>query len=298
MELNLPNFLIVGVARCGTTSLYHYLIQHPEIGFSKIKEPKYFSSLNINFPQKGISDHTVDEKIIKSIEEYKKLFSGKENFKRIGEASSDYFFYHKDVISEIKKTIGDTPIIISIRNPIERTISAYNNLVRDGRENLSIEEAINQEKERVESGWDWMWAYTGGSMYSEGIQAFQKHFSKVKIVLFEDLENPNELLNEISEFLGVSNYDSFDTDVKYSPSGKPKNLIIKIISSRNITIINTLRRIVIENIPRNFLERISKGFFKKEDVNVNIKKQLLKIFEEDINKTEKLIHRDLSSWKK
>ena len=44
-NIQLPNFIIAGVARCGTTSLYHYMKQHPDIGFSTKKEPKYYSSI-------------------------------------------------------------------------------------------------------------------------------------------------------------------------------------------------------------------------------------------------------------
>ena len=69
-----PNFLIVGVARCGTTSIYHYLNQHPQVAMSKKKEPKYFSSINIEFPHNGIGDKSVDSVVIKDRDEYFKLF--------------------------------------------------------------------------------------------------------------------------------------------------------------------------------------------------------------------------------
>ena len=57
----LPNFLIIGASKCGTTALYYYLNQHPEISFSDLKEPKYFSSINESFPHNGIGDRSVDK---------------------------------------------------------------------------------------------------------------------------------------------------------------------------------------------------------------------------------------------
>ena len=125
-----PNFIIVGVARCGTTSLFHYLEQHPEIGMAKVKEPKYFSSLDLTLPQNGIGDSTVFSKLIKDEASYDNLFEGLEGYKAVGEASSDYFYYHKTVIPRIKKKLGDIKIIVCLRDPVERAFSAYNNLIR------------------------------------------------------------------------------------------------------------------------------------------------------------------------
>ena len=114
------------MARCGTTSLFHYLNQHPEIGMSKVKEPKYFSSLDLILPQKGVGDETVFSKVIANEMDYNKLFEGLENLKAIGEGSSDYFYYHKTVIPRIKEKLGDVQIIVCLRNPVERAFSAYN----------------------------------------------------------------------------------------------------------------------------------------------------------------------------
>lgn len=292
----LPNFLIVGVARCGTTSLFHYMDQHPQIGFSKIKEPKFFSSQVIQFPQTGIGDHTVDEKMVTNWESYQNLFSGIDNLVK-GEASSDYFYYHEKVTSLIKENLGDIPIIISIRNPYERSFSAYNNLIRDGRETLSFIDALHAEKDRIKDGWDWMWHYSKGSLYADGISNYYKHFSKVKVILFDDLENPIQVLNELIDFLGLDQFSEFDTNTKYSPSGKPRNFLIKLISSRNIGFVNFLRRKSLELIPRRVLEDISKGFFKKDTLPSEVIDLLSPKFEPDIKQVETLIGRDLSGWK-
>ena len=62
----LPNFIIAGATRSGTTSLYYYLKQHPKIDFPSIKEPRYFSSIELKLPQNGPGDESVDVKLIKS----------------------------------------------------------------------------------------------------------------------------------------------------------------------------------------------------------------------------------------
>lgn len=295
----LPNFLIVGVARCGTTSLFHYLKQHPQIGFPKQKEPKYFSAIHLQFPQNGTGDATVDAKMIKTREAYRKLFSDLKDYQRIGEASSDYFYYHRYTISEIKKTLGDIPIIMAIRNPVERSYSAFNNLVRDGRENLSFEAALQAEENRANAGWDWMWAYKQGSRYAEGITAFQENFSQVKVVLFEELKrNPKGVLEEIETFLGVEPYPAYDTSIHYSPSGNPKNAAIKLISSRNSKWTNGLRTMAMNLFPRKFLEKIAQRFFTKGELPKETREYLENYFAEDVQRTRALLEDPLEIWKK
>ena len=94
----LPNFLIAGATRSGTTSLYNYLKQHPKISFSEIKEPRYFSSYDLKLPQKGPGDHSVDNKLITNFQDYKTLYDGIDNI-CVGDASSEYLYHFSSVIT-------------------------------------------------------------------------------------------------------------------------------------------------------------------------------------------------------
>ena len=294
---NYPNFLIVGVARCGTTSLFHYLKQHPEIGMSKIKEPKYFSSIDLNLPQNGVGDGTVFSKIVTSEMNYHKLFKGLENLKALGEASSDCFYYHKMVIPRIKEKLGDVKIIVCLRNPIERAFSAYNNLVRDSREYLSFSDGLSEEQNRIVNNWDWMWHYKNGGLYAEALEHYQKEFTNVKVVFFEDLKSkPHEVLNELFVFLGVKSKISIDVDTRYSHSGKPKSKIISLLTSRKNPIIFMMREIALKFIPRKYLEKAASKMFVKDTILSDDKKQLQSFFKKDILKLETLLNRDLKSW--
>ena len=294
---NYPNFLIVGVARCGTTSLFHYLKQHPEIGMSKIKEPKYFSSIDLNLPQTGVGDGTVFSKLVTSEMNYDELFDGLESFKTIGEGSSDCFYYHKMVIPRIKEKLGDVKIIVCLRNPIERAFSAYNNLVRDSREYLSFSDGLAEEQNRIVNNWDWMWHYKNGGLYAEALEHYQKEFTNVKVVFFEDLESkPHEVLNELFVFLGVKSKISIDVDTRYSHSGKPKSKILSLLTSRKNPIIFMMREIALKFIPRKYLEKAASKMFVKDTILSDDKKQLQSFFKKDILKLETLLNRDLKSW--
>lgn len=292
------DFMIVGIARCGTTSLYHYLRQHPDIGLPNKKEPKYFSSKFKQFPHQGPGDPQVDEEIIKSKNEYARIFESIRDHRIIGEASSDYFYFHKKVIPELKLNYGSNlKIIICIRNPSERAYSAYSNLVRDSRETLSFKEGLLEESNRIKNNYDWMWHYKSGSLYSSGIENFQKNFQNVLVILNEDLKNnPEFTIRKVFKFLDVSNNFIPDMKIQYSPSGQPRNILIKLITSRTNNL-SKLRKLVIDIIPRERLEIISKRFFNKSDIDERIALELRQFFRNDIEKTEKLIQRDLTSWK-
>jgi len=297
--MNYPNFIIAGVARCGTTSLYHYLNQHPDIAFSSIKEPKYFSSKNLLLPHNGIADATVDSKVILEQSDYINLFKHVKDETAIGEASSDYLFYYNQTADEIFNELGDIPIIISIRNPIERAYSAYNNLIRDNREKHTFYSALNREEERLRNNWDWMWAYKKGGLYYEGISYFKSKFSNVKVILFEDLiEKPNEILNELFDFLEVKKDVVIDTSTSYSHSGKPKNRASQVLADRNNKIIYSLRNATIKVLPRKFLETLAEKMFEKNDIGDKESIYLKEYFKNDILKTAQLINRDLSHWLK
>lgn len=298
MSRSLPNFIIAGVARCGTTSLYHYMKQHAEIGFPAKKEPKYFSAIELEFPHRGPGDDTVDLGMVRTEEDYLKLFAKADSYKVFGEASSDYLYYHEKTIPGIKEMLGDIPIILVLRNPIERAYSAYNNLVRDGRETLDFADALNAEEERLADNWDWMWAYKSGSLYADGVRAFMKNFSRVKVILFDDLASQtDDVLREVFEFLGVSSGVTVDSDTVYSHSGKPKNSLVAKLTDRNNRFMYTLRRMIMAIVPRSILEKAASRMLKKESLPDAARSALQDYFREDIRQLESLLGKDLGHWR-
>jgi len=147
MKNKLPNFLIVGAAKSGTSSLHQYLIQHPDIFMpSYNKEGK-----NVKEPQ-----FLIKEKVEKRLhfgvwdwEEYKALFDDSGEYKSVGESTVFYLYYYKESIKNIKFRLGDdVKIIIVLRNPIDRAYSAFQHVSRSVKENLSFEEALKREENR------------------------------------------------------------------------------------------------------------------------------------------------------
>jgi len=135
-DVKLPDFLVVGCQKCGTSSLHHYLASHPKVWSPEKKELHFFDyyhDLGLPF--------------------YKQYFSGQPdnvNGLLVGEATPEYIF-HPYAAARIKKSLPDVKAIVLLRNPIERAFSAWSMGVRQGWEELSFENALLKERERLAS---------------------------------------------------------------------------------------------------------------------------------------------------
>lgn len=294
----LPNFVIAGAPKAGTTSLYYYLQQHPDITFPKLKEPKYFSSIHRTFPQRGVGDASIDGFAVKELSEYQALYEGMEDIAVRGDASPDYLLYAQETAPSIREVLGDVPILISLRDPVKRAFSSYSNLVRDNRERLTFREGLEKEAERLADNWDFMWAYKKGGEYSWQIQPFLDHFSNVKVVLQDDLAaDDHGLLKDICEFLGVDASFAFDTSMQHNPSGKPNNFIARFILNRDSKVGTAVREVLKAVMPRSVLEKVASKSLDKLQLDPADDAYLRAQYTEEIEKLEALIRRDLSAWK-
>jgi hypothetical protein len=293
----LPNFLIIGASKCGTTALYYYLKQHPEISFPSLKEPKYFSSINEKFPHNGVGDSSVDKYAIKTLDQYKNLFSKIEN-KRVGEASPDTIYFHAKTAPHVKEILGDIPVIIILREPVKRAFSAFMYLKRDSREPLSFIDGLIAEEERLINNWDFVWGYKKCGLYYEQVKTFIDNFSNVKIVLQEELKtNTPEVLKNLYSFLDVDTTFKADFSINHNESGVPNNFISKFLLSRKNILSIAIRETIKIIIPRNLLEKIASKSLKRVVILEKYEKYLKPFFRDDVLQLEKLINKDLSKWK-
>jgi hypothetical protein len=201
----LPEFLVVGAAKSGTTSLFEYLNSHPEVFLPSIKEGRFFSGMPRDY--KGGRSADFQNQGPRNIEAYLNLYSDALD-KVKGDCSNDYFYFHRQSIKAIKKyyeQIGQTDpsILIVLRNPIERVFSMYHQIVGLGDETLDFEDCFNASGERIAEGYAWMFDLKGVGMSSEGVQAYLTAFEKVKVILTEDLSQEHTM-EDLFSFLGVS----------------------------------------------------------------------------------------------
>lgn len=137
-----PTFLIIGGQRCGTTSLYRYLLKHPAIAPVRLTKGVHYFDVQFHQSWKWYMTHfpTVLQR------RYVKYRHGVELL--TGEASP-YYLFHPLVPSRLAAALPDAKLIVLLRNPIERAYSHYQHEVARGYENLSFEGALAQEPERL-----------------------------------------------------------------------------------------------------------------------------------------------------
>lgn len=293
----MPNFLIIGAAKAGTTSLYGYLEQHPQVYMSSIKEPRFFAlegeKLDFRGPAQSINHTSVT-----TLAEYFQLFEEATAQTAIGEASTVYLS-HPLAAERIKHYIPDVKLIAVLRDPAERAFSSYLHLVRDGYETLSFAEALEAEPVRIKENWQPLWYYKERGFYYRQLQKYFEIFKseQIKIYLYEDLaKNGTEITQDISRFLEIDN--NFTPDLtRKNVSGIPKNRLVQNLLTKKNPLKSVLKPLLPESLRQSVIENLSKrNLGAKPTLSPQMRQNLIAIYREDILKLQDLIQRDLSSW--
>lgn len=297
--MTMPNFLIIGAAKSGTTSIFYYLQQHPEIYLSPQKETNFFAY------EGRIPDYrwwgNPPTRILESITDiqmYQKEFVGVKE-KAIGEASILYL-YHPRAPERIFDYIPDVRIITILRNPVERAYSSYLNLRRDGREPHKVFlEALRDEGNRIKSNWAWDYYYQEFGKYHQQLLRYFNLFpeSNIKVYLYDDLvSNHQALIKDIFNFLSVDDTFSPDFSIKYNPSGEPRSRIFQDLIQKNSTLKSGVKRILPQGIRGSIKQRLIGANLHKPPIEDDTYKYLLDLYHDEIVKLQKLINRDLTHW--
>ncbi len=300
--ISLPNFLIVGAARSGTTSLYHYLDQHPDIYFSETKEPCFLAYA------RGLYKGEVHRHAVTDLDNYVKLFSPGISNEWRGEASAIYLHLHTEVINNIEFYIPhhkDLRIIMILRNPIERAFSQYMRNVRNLQETISFEEAIRMETERKSKGFNSDFFYIERGFYHDQVKDFVEKFKYIKVILYEDFsKDPLKEIDDIFDFLQLKRSFNINTDQHFNKSGKPKFKFLLKLQMALIYKKNPIKSVAKFMLPKKIRKTTARHFtnlvydhtLEKQSVSKETYLKLLEIYRSDIEQLGKLIGRDLSGW--
>ena len=210
----MPNFIIIGVHKGGTTSLYNYLIQHPYIAPARIKEPNFFN----RFFHRGLIWYRAHFTTIFHVYSVKVRHG---HSLITGEASINYL-WHPDAPKRILQTIPNVKLIILLRNPVDRAYSHYQMQCRIGRETFSFEEAIAKEEERISGemekmivnekyhskpfGW---YAYLSKGKYADQLEDWFSKFPREQFLILNSEDffaNPSETIECVCKFLKLPSF--------------------------------------------------------------------------------------------
>ena len=297
--MKMPNFFIIGSAKAGTSSLYHYLKQHPQIYMSPVKEPRFFAFEGEEPVFCGPSTNHDRKFAVNTLEEYRQLFEGVTDEIAIGEASPVYMHIPK-AAQRIKQYVPEAKIIAILRHPAERAFSAFSHLVREGYETLSFEEALQQERERIERQWIPLFYYEELGFYHRQLQHYFELFEReqIRIYLYEELAaNSSQVVGDIYEFLGVDSNFEPNLSQRKNVSGIPKSRFLYDLFTKDNAIKSVFKPLLSNQIRRKFYNIVTTKTLKpKPKLATATKSNLIQIYREDILRLQDLIDRDLSPW--
>ena len=298
--MTLPNFLVIGAGKSGTTSLYHYLKQHPDIYMSPVKEPNFFALEGERPRFRGPeADERINRWSVTEIGAYEKLFDVAGGEKAIGE-SSPTSLYYPEAPARIKRYVPEAKLVAVLRDPVSRAYSAYLHTVRSGREKLGFREALRAEEERIRENWEWIWHYKTVGLYYDQVKRYYDAFGseRVRTYLFEDLsESPVSVSQDIFRFLGVDGSFVPDTSLRHNVSGIPKSKALVALIKRPNPLKSAARAILPEKLRKRLSVSLqTRNLSKAPPMPEEARRELVEAYREDVLALQGLIGRDLSGW--
>lgn len=297
-EKRLPTFIIIGVQKAGTTSIYNYLKQHPQIYMSPIKETNFFERYwEQETPE--LQARRKSKNGIMTLDDYCRLFDGVTDEIAFGEVSPNYMFHHPVSVRRIRDTVPDIKLIAVLRNPVQRAYSDYLMHLRD---------AIGTPRplgEQLKTSNDKSYVLLKGKYY-ESLKHFLDAFgpTRLQVFLYDDLcRNATAFMQAMYEYIGV--------DPNFEPDTALKMQSAKVIKNQKLNhLIRTQNpiRSAVSGFLRVLLPETLRRQLRSQIINLNSQdkshlplsdeeRQLLQdYYREDILKLQDLIQRDLSFW--
>lgn len=197
---SLPTFVVIGALKCGTTSLQHYLVQHPEVQMPARKETNFFSGEPNGVP------YARGHRRVASMREYEALFDPAASAR--GEASPNYTVHplRRDTAQRMSEAVPDARLIYLVRDPVQRTLSHFHHRVSVEAERRPLHEALADLSDPHS-------IYTCASRYAMQLEQYLSHFPQEQLLVVDqaDLRSKRtQTLAEIFAFLSVD--DSFDSE--------------------------------------------------------------------------------------
>jgi sulfotransferase family protein len=299
----LPDFLVIGVPKAGTTALHAALARHPELYMSPVKEPKYF--LTDGPPPSrggGPGDLQTYREHIWRRDHYEALFEPAQPGALRGE-STPFYLYNRAAQRRIKALIPGARLIVVLRDPAERAHSNWTHLWSAGLEPIGdVVRACGEEERRVAAGWADFWHYTRLGRYGEQLDHLFTVFDPARVFILRYralVDTPAQTLDDICAFLGVRQGIIGELP-KENVTAHPRSSVRHVAVARLVRGLAGAGR----HIPGSAggsvtqpLERLlQRRAGSRQPLTWEQRQALLPYFESDIRLLEKVTNADFSDW--
>lgn len=305
----LPRFAVIGAAKSGTSALYSYLGQHPEIYLPPRQEPSFFAfeGAEVNFRGPMGVEPAINRIAITNYADYQALFSPGVDCTGTNVCGdiSPVYMYWPGTAERMKRHVPEVRIIAILRNPVDRAYSAFVHARRENREPLQVfDDALKAEPWRISKNWGFMWRYVDLGHYEKQLRRYYKLFDpqQIKVILYDDFRNdPARVCVELQTHIGVNGSFIPDTTVLYNVSGVPRSRSVHRWLSRDSWVgrgAAWVSPVIGKERLRRWQARLKNRNLTQEPVPSRSRQELTEYFREEILGLQDLIERDLDSWLK
>jgi hypothetical protein len=289
----LPNFVIIGAAKAGTTALYWYLADHPQVFMSPVKETNYFAFGLDDDGNLLYGDPDLHRFPVRSSAAYGELFSGAGDSVAIGEASPIYLECPQTA-ARIREVLPTARIICGLREPVDRAYSDYLMYLRARGRRLDPTRDLTTSSAWARPESHWMQI----SRYHEALSRYFDLFPReqIHVFLFEDFRSDTVgAVRDVYRTVGVDPAFTPDLDTPHNIGGMPSSMTLeKVFTS------GAIKKALEPWIPRraaDLARRLrTKNLKQAPPLPEDLKAELGRHFRDDIAKTSALIGRNLDHW--
>ncbi|HLU95796.1 MAG TPA: sulfotransferase [Thermobifida alba] len=287
----LPDFLIAGVPKAGTTALHTALQQHPDLFMSRVKEPKFFLTDGPPPDSGGPGDADTYREHVWRRDEYEALFADAPPGTLTGE-STPFYLYDPDAQRRIHAAIPEVRIIVTLRDPVERAHSNWTHLWSAGLEPIDdLVRACEAEPKRIADGWSHFWHYVGLGRYGEQLERLFALFPREQVLIFryrDLIDRPAATLDRVCAFLGVR--EGLITEVPRA------NVTAHPDPSARHRVLSLLRRRLPAALGDPVEAMLQRRGAARRPLSWEQRRQLIPYFADDIRLLEQVTGEDYSDW--
>ncbi|MFI6535875.1 sulfotransferase family protein [Nonomuraea sp. NPDC050547] len=285
----LPDFLVIGAPKTGTTALHAALQRHPDLFLSAVKEPKHFLTGGPPPTQGGPGDAATYREHVWRRQDYEALFAGAPPGALRGEATP-FYLYDLAAQRRIHAALPQARLIAILRDPVERAHSNWVHLWSAGLEPLDdVVHACADEPRRIAAGWAHFWHYTGLGRYGEQLAHLFTLFPREQVLTFryrDLLDRPAETLDRICAFLGVA--EGLLTEVpRENVTAHP---------GRRPSLLSAFRRRLRGELADRVETRLQRDGLARRPLTWEQRRELITYFAADILLLQQVTGEDFSDW--